>query len=146
MRRVRSDVVLRREHHACLADPAGVGAQETQVVVDGRGLETALDPPCHHDRDMPVCELARVQVVELGVPAQLTKERRQEALSVEHGVKGHTLVLRRVLVIELLEQRTNHADVVPRAHRKPREDRVGVFRRTGRRAALMGSAALNLLR
>ncbi len=118
-------------HHAGLADPAGVGAQEAQVVVDCCRGQAALHPAAHHQIDVAVGELARIEIAKSGVAAQLTKEAREEALAVNHRLRRHALVLYAVGVVVLVQNGAEDSNVVGAADRKELEDGVGVDGRAG---------------
>jgi hypothetical protein len=138
VRRFGSDVVLRLAHHAGLADPTAVAAQEAEVVVDRRGGQAARDPALHHRLDVAIRELPWVEVAVRRVMAQLPKEARVQPLPVEHRLERRALVLGAVQVVELLQDRAEYAQVVGRADGQGGKDDVGVGRCTGRRPHWMG--------
>ena len=87
VRRFGADVVRRLAHHARLADPTAVAAQEAQVVVDRRSGQITSDPALHHRLDVAVGELPRVEVAVRGVMPEFAEEARVQPLPVEHGVE-----------------------------------------------------------
>lgn len=105
-----------------LADPAGKGAHEAEVGLDGGRAHASgvrLGLPVRGDRiDMPAAERARVELEALGVLAQEGEEPVAEARPLGDGLVAHALVLAAVAPVVLLQDQVEHIGAAARVQRQ----------------------------